>query len=48
VVGYDHEPRLCRFYEDTPEFAHAVIDVGPQLASILTALLRGYCAEASA
>ena len=37
---------LRRFYEDTP--AHAVIDVGPQLASILTALLRGYSAEASA
>ena len=39
---------LRRFYEDTPELAHAVIDVGPRLASILTALLRGYCAEASA
>lgn len=35
---------LRRFYEDTPELAHAVIDVGPRLASILTALLRGYCA----
>jgi AcrR family transcriptional regulator len=38
---------LRRFYEDTPELAHAVIDVGPRLASILTALLRGYSAEAS-
>ena len=39
---------LRRFYEDTPELAHAVIDVGPQLASIVTALLRGYSAGASA
>ena len=33
---------LRRFYEDTPELAHAVIEVGPRLSSILTALLRGY------
>jgi hypothetical protein len=39
---------LRRFYEDTPELAHAVVDVGPRLASILTALLRGYCTEAMA
>jgi Tetracyclin repressor-like, C-terminal domain len=39
---------LRRFYQDTPELAHAVIDVGPRLASILTALLRGYHAGASA
>jgi AcrR family transcriptional regulator len=36
---------LRRFYEDTPELAHAVIEVGPRLSSILAALLRGYCAE---
>jgi AcrR family transcriptional regulator len=34
---------LRRFYEDTPELAHAVIEVGPRLNSILAALLRGYC-----
>jgi Tetracyclin repressor-like, C-terminal domain len=39
---------LRRFYEDTPELSHTVIDVGPRLASILTALLRGYCADAPA
>jgi AcrR family transcriptional regulator len=33
---------LRRFYEDTPELAHAVIEVSPRLSSILTALLRGY------
>ena len=38
---------LRRFYEKTPELAHAVVDVRPRLADILTALLRGYCAEAS-
>ena len=36
---------LRRFYQDTPELAHAVIDVGPRLASILTALLQGYSLE---
>jgi AcrR family transcriptional regulator len=38
---------LRRFYEETPELAHAVVDVGPRLAEILTALLRGYCAGAA-
>jgi hypothetical protein len=33
---------LRRFYEETPELAHAVIDVAPRLTDILTALLRGY------
>ncbi|RAG85536.1 TetR/AcrR family transcriptional regulator [Streptacidiphilus pinicola] len=33
---------LRRFYEDTPELAHAVVDVAPRLADILTAVLRGY------
>ncbi|MFJ6016973.1 TetR/AcrR family transcriptional regulator [Streptomyces sp. NPDC092952] len=33
---------LRRFYEDTPELAHAVVDVAPRLTDILTALLRGY------
>jgi AcrR family transcriptional regulator len=37
---------LRRFYQDSPELAHAVFDVGPRLASILTALLRGYSCEA--
>ncbi|MFC5180451.1 TetR/AcrR family transcriptional regulator [Actinomadura harenae] len=35
---------LRRFYQDTPELAHAVVDVGPRLTGILTALLRGYAA----
>ncbi|HZX05441.1 TetR/AcrR family transcriptional regulator [Kribbella sp.] len=35
---------LRGFYEETPELAHAVVDVGPRLTDILTALLRGYCA----
>ena len=33
---------LCRFYQDTPELTHALIDVGPRLADILAALLTGY------
>ncbi|MEW2548816.1 TetR family transcriptional regulator [Streptomyces sp. NPDC047002] len=33
---------LRRFYEQTPELAHAVVDVGPRLAGLLTATLRGY------
>ena len=33
---------LRRFYEDTPELAHALVDVAPRLADILTALLTGY------
>lgn len=34
---------LRRFYQQTPELAHALVDVAPRLNSILTALLRGYC-----
>jgi AcrR family transcriptional regulator len=37
---------LRRFYQQTPELAHALIDVAPRLADILTALLRGYCPDA--
>ena len=37
---------LRRFYEETPELSHALIDVAPRLTGILTALLRGYCADA--
>ncbi|MEV7598973.1 TetR family transcriptional regulator [Kitasatospora sp. NPDC089797] len=37
---------LRRFYEDTPELAHAVVDVEPRLTGILTALLRGCAAPA--
>lgn len=33
---------LRRFYQDTPELAHALIDVAPRLADILAALLTGY------
>lgn len=36
---------LRRFYEETPELAHAIVDVAPRVTSIMTALLRGYCAE---
>ncbi|MGW1071189.1 TetR family transcriptional regulator [Streptomyces sp. NPDC002537] len=36
---------LRRFYQDTPELAHALVDVAPRLANILTALMRGYCNE---
>lgn len=36
---------LRRFYEDSPELAHAVVDVAPRLTSILTALLRGFPRE---
>jgi AcrR family transcriptional regulator len=34
---------LRRFYQQTPELAHALVDVAPRLTNILTALLRGYC-----
>jgi AcrR family transcriptional regulator len=33
---------LRRFYETDPELAHAVVDVGPRLMDIMTALLQGY------
>ena len=33
---------LRRFYQDTPELAHALIDLAPRLADILAALLTGY------
>jgi AcrR family transcriptional regulator len=33
---------LRRFYQDTPELAHALIDVAPRLTDILAALLTGY------
>ncbi|MGW1848542.1 hypothetical protein [Streptomyces sp. NPDC001966] len=39
---------LRRFYEDTPELAHAVVDVAPRLTDILTAVLRGYSAPRTA
>ncbi|MFJ5678332.1 TetR family transcriptional regulator [Streptomyces sp. NPDC093097] len=39
---------LRRFYEDTPELTHALIDVGPRLTDILAALLHGYCADTAA
>jgi AcrR family transcriptional regulator len=35
---------LRRFYEGAPELAHALIEVGPRLTDVLTALLRGYVA----
>ncbi|WP_042382245.1 TetR/AcrR family transcriptional regulator [Streptacidiphilus melanogenes] len=38
---------LRRFYEETPDLAHAVVDVAPRLTDILTALLDGYRAQAS-
>ncbi|MEW1549978.1 TetR/AcrR family transcriptional regulator [Streptomyces tsukubensis] len=37
---------LRRFYEETPELAHALVDVGPRLTDILSGLLRGYCLPA--
>ncbi|HKC28519.1 MAG TPA: TetR family transcriptional regulator [Jatrophihabitans sp.] len=37
--------QLRRFYEADPELAHAVVDVGPRLTDILTALLTGYAGE---
>ncbi|HKC26734.1 MAG TPA: hypothetical protein VKB75_01860, partial [Jatrophihabitans sp.] len=37
--------QLRRFYEGDPELAHAVVDVGPKLTDILTALLTGYAGE---
>jgi transcriptional regulator, TetR family len=33
---------LRRFYEQTPELAHAIVDVAPRLTDILSALMRGY------
>ncbi|MFJ3496899.1 TetR/AcrR family transcriptional regulator [Streptomyces sp. NPDC086091] len=39
--------RLRAFYETEPDLAHAVVDVAPRLADILTALLTGYGATAS-
>jgi AcrR family transcriptional regulator len=36
---------LRRFYQETPELAHTLIDIAPRLANILTALLRGYRAD---
>ncbi|MFJ6984514.1 MULTISPECIES: TetR/AcrR family transcriptional regulator [unclassified Streptomyces] len=39
--------RLRAFYEAEPDLAHAVVDVAPRLADILTALLTGYGATAS-
>ncbi|MFJ4188869.1 TetR family transcriptional regulator [Kitasatospora sp. NPDC089509] len=39
---------LRRFYQSTPELAHAVVDVEPRLTGILTALLRGYAVHAEA
>jgi AcrR family transcriptional regulator len=35
---------LRRFYERTPELAHAVVDVAPRVADALTAMVRGYLA----
>lgn len=40
--------RLRTLYETRPELAHAVVDVEPQLTRILTALLKGMCATATA
>jgi AcrR family transcriptional regulator len=37
--------RLRAFYESEPELAHAVVDVEPRLADILSALLSGYAAR---
>lgn len=37
---------LRRFYETDPDLAHAVVDVGPRLTDILTALLHGYSGTA--
>lgn len=37
--------KLRQFYEETPELTHALVDVAPRLTDILTALLRGYCAD---
>ncbi|MFC1406933.1 MULTISPECIES: TetR/AcrR family transcriptional regulator [Streptacidiphilus] len=36
---------LRRFYQDSPELAHALVDVAPKLTDILTALIRGYVAR---
>ncbi|MBC3841303.1 hypothetical protein GXW82_16350 [Streptacidiphilus sp. 4-A2] len=36
---------LRRFYQDSPELAHALVDVAPQLSDILAALMRGYGME---
>ncbi|GAB2745609.1 TetR/AcrR family transcriptional regulator [Kitasatospora kifunensis] len=33
---------LRRFYQDSPELAHALVDVAPKLTDILAALMRGY------
>ncbi|MFG2957252.1 TetR/AcrR family transcriptional regulator [Streptomyces sp. NPDC048291] len=40
--------RLRELYESRPELAHAVVDVEPRLARILTALLNGMSADATA
>lgn len=36
--------QLRAFYETDPELSHAIVDVEPRLADILTALLTGYAA----
>jgi hypothetical protein len=36
---------LRSFYEETPELTHAIVDVGPRLTNILTALLHGYMSK---
>jgi AcrR family transcriptional regulator len=39
-----HGTDLSRFYRSDPDLAHAVVDVGPRLTHVLTALVRGYLA----
>ncbi len=39
---------LRAFYETDPELTHAVIDVGPRVTDILTALINGYTLDRSA
>ncbi|MEU1818417.1 TetR family transcriptional regulator [Streptomyces roseifaciens] len=38
---------LRRLYESDPDLAHAVVDVAPRLTGILSALLRGHCADSA-
>ncbi len=37
-------PEIQALYRSDPRLAHAVVDVGPRLVRVLTALLDGFCA----
>jgi AcrR family transcriptional regulator len=38
-------PQLQALYRDDPRLAHAIVDVGPRLTRVLTALFEGYCSR---